>query len=439
MSRIHNLPDAEPRLVIVDGDKLGIKSYGEDNGYPQRMLNLYNASGSAKNCAEICANYIIGKGFEDKTFYKAKINKKGLTPDKLIRVLAADKSKLRGVAIHINYNALYQKESAFFVPFENCRIGVGDFKGKIGIKKDWYSSKKGGGRKKIDDIDFIDVYDPRPEVIEAQVLAAGGWDNYKGQIIWLSEDFETYPLATIDPVLNDVQAEIESGFTRKNNLKNNFQLKTIWVEKGQVETQREEEEVVEGIRDFMGSDGKPVTVVFSKDPEGKDVPELKNVAVAVNDKLFEYTDNKSVKAIYQSFQQPAILHSDYNGTNGYNEGQLPQSMAYYNSLTEQDRIFFEELFTEVFENWHEPINSNGNYKITPLETVTEGKISATEDKPLIETIGVGGTQALQAILADTATTPEQKKNTLVIVFGIKPEDAALLAGITEGTIDTPEE
>jgi len=439
MSRLHNLPDAEPRMIVVDGSKLGIKTYGEDNGYPQRMQNLYNASGSAKMCAKVFASYIVGKGFEDKDFYNAVINGKGLTPDKLIRVLASDKSKLRGVAVHVNYNAAYQKTSVNFVPFEHCRIGDGDYKGKIGVKKDWYSSKKGGSRQKLEDIVFVDIYNPDPIEIEAQVISAGGWESYKGQILWHSDDFGTYPLATIDPVLNDVQAEIESGYTRKNNLKNNFQLKTLWIEKGQTEDEQEQETVVEGIRDFMGSDGKPVTVVFSKDPDGKDVPELKNVAVAVNDKLFQYTDQSARSAIYTAFGQPAILHSDYNGTNGYNEGQLPQSMAYYNSLTEPDRIFFEELFTEIFKDFQENVNPSGSYKIMPLETVTDGKISAEEDKPLIETIGIGGTQALQAILADTATTPEQKKNTLIIVFGIKPDDAALLAGIDNGTIETPEE
>lgn len=439
MSKIFNLPDAAPRMTVIDGDKLGIKTYGEDNGYPQRMLNLYNASSSAKMCANLCASYIIGKGFEDKMFYKAKINKHGLTPDKLIRVLAPDKAKLRGVAVHINYNALYQKESVSFVPFENCRIGDGDFKGKIGVNKNWYSSKSGGSRRKVEDIDFIDKYNPDPLVIEEQVAKAGGWANYKGQIIWHSDDYGTYPLSTVDPVLNDLQAEIESSNTRKNNLKNNFQLKTIWIEKGQPQDEDQQRETVEEIRKFVGSEGNQVSVTFSEDPDGKDIQELKTLTSSINDKLFQYTDQAARLAIYTAFGQPAILHSDYQGTNGYNEGQLPQSMAYYNSLTEPDRIFFEELFTEIFTNFNEPINPSGSYKITPLETVTDGNLSTEEDKPLIETIGIGGTQALQGILADTVTTPEQKKNILIIVFGLTEENAGKLAGTEAGTIATPEE
>jgi len=439
MSRLQNLPDAAPRLVVVDGGKLGIKTYGADNGYPQRMKNLYNASVSAKMCAELYASYIIGKGFEDKDFYKAKINDIGLTPDKLLRLFAGDGSEFRGFALHINYNALYQVDSVSFVPFENCRLGDGEYENYIGIYDNWYNSIKGGSRRKETDITFVHKYNPDPVYIEKQIEAVGGWDNYNGQIFYYSKDNGTYPLATIDPCLNDVEAEIESALTRKNNLKGNFQLKTIWIEKGQTENSREEQEVVDRVNTFMGSEGSPVAIVFTESETLADVPEMRTVASAINDKLFQYTDEKTVSSIYRSFSQPAILHSDYKATSGYNEGQLPQSMAYYNAVTEPDRIFFEEVYTEVFSNFKENINPSGSYKITPLSTVSTADLTTESSKPLIETIGIGGTQALQAILADSATTPEQKKNTLVIVFGLKPEDAALLAGITTGTIDTPEE
>lgn len=443
MSTIKNLPDAAPRITVVDGNKLGIKTYGEDNGYPQRMLNLYNASGSAKMCANLCASYLIGKGFEDQYFYHAPINSKGLTPDKLLRRLANDKSKLRGFAIHINYNALYQIEDVSFVPFEHCRHGIEENTGKIGVLKDWYSSKKGGARRSKSDVTFIDSFNPDPAMIEKQVQIAGSWDAYRGQIYYHSDDFDTYPLATIDPVLDDVQAEIESATTRRNNLRNNFQLKHIWVEKGQLAADETYDEVVEGVRQFMGSDGKPVTVVFSEDPEGKDIPTLLEVKSQMNDKLFQYTDQAARGAVYTAFGQPAILHSDYMGTNGYNEGQLPQSMGYYNAFTEPYRILFEEVFTEIFNLFKNNVNPSGSYKITPLESIsasgTDINTENIDNRTLIEVIGVGGTQALQAILADPATTAEQKKNTLIIVFGISEENAALLAGVSTGTATKAEE
>lgn len=373
MSRIYNLPDAAPRLVEVNTSALGIKKYDIDNGYPQRMLNLYNASGSANMCAKLCARYIVGKGFRDVTFYKANIGRQGkhkLTPDKLHRMLATDLAKFNGFYIHVNWNAAYQIETVKYIPFENCREGSDDNYGKIGVYKDWYNTRQYGRYRRQSSIDFIDLYDPDPEAIESQVDAAGGWDNYKGQIYVYSAEGEDYPLATIDPVLDDVEAEIQSAITRRNNLTNNFQLKQIWIEKGEKVDDAEQLEVVNEVRKFIGPEGNQVSVVFSDDPDGKDVPQLISVQSTVNDKLFQYTDETTRQRIYTAFGQPAILHSDYKATSGYNEGQLPQSQAYYNSFTEPDRILFEEVFQEIFSKFKENINPQGDYTTLPLDPLS---------------------------------------------------------------------
>jgi len=370
MRKYYSLPDAYPRLVEVDTSTLGVRSYDIDNGYPQRMINLYNASGSAKMCARLCATYQIGKGWEDLTFYNSVIGiqgKRKLTPDKLLRSIAWDKSRLRSFAIHINYNALYQVDSVKFIPVENCRDGIDKETGKIGVYKDWFNSRKFGKYRRKDNIDFIDVYDPTPEVIEQQVYDAGGWELYKGQVYYHSDDGSDYALATIDPVLDDVEAEIASAITRKTNIRNNFRAKGTWVEKGQDLDEDGRQEVVNTVRNFMGPEGNEINVVFSEDPDGKDVPQFIPFQTTLNDKLFEYTDKSARAAIYMQFQQPAILHSDYNGTNGYNEGQLPQSQEYYNSVTEPDRILFEEVFREIFSKFKENINPTDNYRISPIQ------------------------------------------------------------------------
>lgn len=373
MSRIYNLPDARPRLVTVNGEYLGIKTYDVDNGYPQRMLNLYNASGSAKMCANLYSRYIVGKGFENLDFYKKVIGKQGkakLTPDKLLRMTSVDKARFDGFALHINWNAAYKIETIQYVPFEYCREGIGDNYGKIGVYKDWFNTKTFGKNRRSENVDFIHVYDADPIEIERQVESVGGWENYKGQIFYYSGEGEDYPLATIDPVLDDVDAEIQSAITRRNNLTNNFQLKQIWVEKGEKPDVKEEQETVDEIRKFIGPSGNAVSVVFSESDTGADIPQLISVQSNVDDKLFQYTDETTVQRIYRAFGQPAILHSDYKATSGYNEGQLPQSMAYYNAFTEPDRILFEEIFRELFSNFKEVINPADNYKITPLEPLT---------------------------------------------------------------------
>lgn len=380
MSKVSKLPNAKPRIDRkVNGSALGIISYDEDNGYPQRMDNLYNASSTAKKAAALCARYIVGKGFENLDFYSAVIGRQGkevVTPDKLLRKLALSKARFRGFAIHINYNQLYEIDTVKFVPFKHCREADNKHPDCIAVYDDWYTESKGGQRRKIDDIDFINLYDPRPEVIQQQVNAVDGWVNYKGQIYYYSED-EGYPLATIDPNIDDVEAEIASKRTRKNNVATNFQMKKVYVSKGKSESDDQDEEEAATIRKFMGPEGDSVLVVFSEDEDGKDVPDIKDVKTEFNDKIFAYTDQVTRAEIYGSFNQPAILHSDYQGTNGYNEGQLPQSQEYYNSITEPDRILFEEVYREIFSKYKDNINADDNYKITPLQPLKTASNGST--------------------------------------------------------------
>jgi hypothetical protein len=64
--------------------------------------------------------------------------------------------------------------------------------------------------KKIDKKDFkiIDKYNPNTKVIDAQVVAAGGWSKYKGQILHLNSDFsELYSLSDVDSVIYDADSE----------------------------------------------------------------------------------------------------------------------------------------------------------------------------------------------------------------------------------------
>lgn len=58
---------------------------------------------------------------------------------------------------------------------------------------------------------------------------------------------------------------------------------------------------------------------------------------------------------------------------------------------------------------------------------------SVESEPLAIKLGVGGTQALQSILADQGLTAEQKYYTLIYLFGLSEEQAKKLSGYEQGT------
>jgi hypothetical protein len=60
---------------------------------------------------------------------------------------------------------------------------------------------------------IIDKYNPNTKVIDAQVVAAGGWSKYKGQILHLNSDFsELYSLSDVDSVIYDADSEFQALF-----------------------------------------------------------------------------------------------------------------------------------------------------------------------------------------------------------------------------------
>ncbi len=361
--RLTNLPSAEPRIKVFQGKRYGIHTYDRDNCYPQRMNSLNNASSTAKACINLLAKYIVGKGFADLGFYKAKINRSNLTADKLLRRVAADKAEYRGFAMHINWNANYKIDSVYYIPFENCRLGCDEHEGQVAIHPDWdgWKTNRWVNREQIE---FLDRFNPEPLEIEKQVEAAGGWSNYKGQVYWFSADFESYPLSSGDAVIEPIKAEIESDRTTTSNLRNNFTAKNIFANIGEFEDAEERNGFIAGLKTFVGPDGEQIMVAEAKTKE--EVPQVIPITSNLNDKLFEYTDKKVTNKIIQYFNQPAILHSVMD-VKSFNVQQMSDSMAYYNGVTEDERIIMEEVFQEIFSYFKDNINPTGNYQVTPLK------------------------------------------------------------------------
>jgi hypothetical protein len=78
-------------------------------------------------------------------------------------------------------------------------------------------------RKFKKDFKIIDKYNPNTKVIDAQVVAAGGWSKYKGQILHLNSDFsELYSLSDVDSVIYDADSEFQASLFKNTGLRKGF-------------------------------------------------------------------------------------------------------------------------------------------------------------------------------------------------------------------------
>ena len=144
-------------------------------------------------------------------------------------VLLAAPLERRSMYEHVNYNILGEIVEINYVPFENCRLYEEDENGyvsKIAIHPDWSGKKTRSGKPlRVDKahIDFIDVFNPRKDVVLAQIEAAGGIEYYKGQILWVSgAGRNIYPRSRADRVVTEMSTDEGLSNVKYRNVRCNF-------------------------------------------------------------------------------------------------------------------------------------------------------------------------------------------------------------------------
>jgi len=366
-----NLPSAAPRVYKVDIDRFKVKGYDVDNGYPQRMQSLINASPTAKMATQLYADFIFGQGFDkDDVIWNMELNSKGQTGDDLLSLAAKDWSEFEKCYFQINYNALFNGVEINYVPFENARYGIDEFEGTIALYDNWWNRDRFGRLNISKDMpDRVDIFNPDAAAIKAQVAKAGGWKSYKGQIFAWSKNFQMYPLCVLDTATDALQAEILSFQTTKSNIKNNFGDKVIWKEKGKFASDLERQEFTENVQKFIGPDGDQVIVCEVETDE--QAPDIIPIESKMDDKKFAYTDEKIRATIYRMLGQSAILHSDLN-QGKYNQNQLPESIKAYNNRTERARISMQRAFKKMLS----VMGINSECAITPLNDLSSAMQNA---------------------------------------------------------------
>lgn len=370
------LPQIERRILVRPNQTFGILNYDMDNAYPQRMLELVAQSPTAKDCWNKRTKFIAGNGFEDEQLSRQVINDNGLTVSKLLKAIAKDKALFSGFAIHVNYNANFKIAGLNYVRFEDVRMGDTDnteTAGKFAVYNDWgRKTWKNIMRSKIT---FLSKYDPNQATIEQQVKAAGGWENYKGQLLYFNPEINDYPLIEADSVWEDF--ETEAGIKTFNNreVTTGFLPSTMLF----MQSRREEadnsidstgggnmpSQLEKDLGIFQGAKSAQKIIVIEYEDESAK-PEFQPYAIQNNDKLFESTERSVEARIIKGFSVPKeLINADK--TSGLSNGsEKKQAIAEFNDNTAPDRLELSDTLQDIFLNYHSNINPSGNWSITPI-------------------------------------------------------------------------
>ena len=371
---------------------LGIQSYGVDNLYPQVLRDIIAASSTGSECVERFANFIEGNGFRAELFAEYVVNRRGDTADDIHTLVCKDMADYDGMALHVNYNVQGDIVELSHIPFENCRLVEEDVNGympQIAIHPDWSGKKTRKGKAilvKKENIGYIDVFNPRKEVILAQIEAAGGIEYYKGQVLWISgAGKNVYPISRADRVITEMSTDEGLANVKYRNVRCNFLPSGMVITKkgssvkfdehgNQIENENDEDiGFSDTIKQLQGdvNAGKLLEVTLNSD---EDAPQFIEMNSKNYDKEFSVTDASVVERIYSAFGQEP-WYCIRVGKLGFSGDILEDAFEYYNSIVSKQQRMIERAFKKVFEHWYEIANPTNDYSVQPLKYVRNAAVS----------------------------------------------------------------
>lgn len=353
--------------------------YGLDNLYPNKIKSMIQRSQSASSAVETLARFTAGQGFKEVNgvdINKLEINSEGQTLFDILDHASNEKSVL-GVALHFNYNILGQIIEIQEIPFETIRL-KSDFS-KYVFCPDWSRSGRFGDNKKIE------YYPFDPEKAREEMLSEG-IDNYPGQILyWIKNKKQIYPLSKVDPSLDDVQFEHESGVYKLRNVQNGYSAGYIMFYPSALESELEKKGLINDTKQSRGSQnaGKtkhiPLNASFMEAMKGRNL--LEEIPRNGIDKFFQKQNEETRFNIFASFNQPPILNG-ITKDGMFNQESFIDAFDFYNSITEKDRQETERIFNKFlpYTVWNIQ-----NVEIEPLDYMSKRENPEDQKKAIEKT------------------------------------------------------
>lgn len=380
MSAPRILEQYKPKRFEDLNKQLEIIKHGSDNMRSVVTEELIKNSPTSKQCVGTRSNFIAGSGFNsDISFNLSGKPHKKRTVNNLRVQFGRSIAIHESFFAHVRYNALYQKVGVDFMPYTQCRLGLpdsDDYSGKIVRSKIGFS-KRNTYKGKNSTLEVFNQYNPDPEVIQAQVDAAGGWRNYKGQIFHFKmNDDHFYPLSKIEGVENFAHTEVKMGSYFASTVERRFENIQLF-EHALSEDDGENRAVVESIKGAAGVDDAGNIVYLPY--KSSSIPDKENLKYRLtpvennsSPEQYEAFFDRSSSMIRRAFNIPTQIIEAVSGKLSDTSGEgLRTAQAMYNGTTAPEREALEEAFAELFSNFKVDINPSGDWSIKQYELLSD--------------------------------------------------------------------
>lgn len=365
------------RVATVQDFTDGIQRWGLDNLYPQTCEELVGRAFTLKAVMDKVTDFLNGEGIEDEDIGSIIVNEEGQTLNDIVNLVAEPYAKYKIISLHIGYDLNYEISSIRYIPVKYLRFGLPDSEGcvtKIKYCTNWERDFRMSNQRVIE---TYDIYNPDPEVVAEQIDEAGGIEEYKGQMVFLTPELWQYPKATFDPIFDQAQTQAEIATSRLAGLQNSFVALMAVVIPGEAESDDEEDDVSEILQNKMGSKNFGSTIGFRDKTGMRKANEIFQSLTPPNlDKLFDSTDQASKDAIMENEAMPKELLGVRPESGMFNQDNMEQAYIYFNAMTKNRRNKLASFFTVLMMHWNDPVKKA--IKIKPQQYSSKPIISAEQ-------------------------------------------------------------
>lgn len=351
-----------------------IKLFGLKNDYPQKIIDIVNASGTGKVCVDLYVKFIRGTGFIDPALNETIINSRGERVFSILNKCSSDFRRFNGFAVLVKYNGMMEMDELYNIPFEQCRLEIDKLKkytGRIAVHPDWLNLSGRGFKR--DDITYITQYNAK--TVPGEMLQAGSPENYIGQVLYYTADgdFE-YPICPFDAIVTDMLTEESVSTVKYRNAKHNFLPSGVLIRKGIKPKTLDDGSIDESdpayqqqissadeIKRMQGDENAAKIWVVDVDAD-EEKPEFIDFNGKNYDKQYEYTERTVQENIGRMSMIPPILRGVDVGA-GFGADLMKNAYDFMNSITSEDRKRMSMIFMDMFQRY--PIQFQ-NYDIQTL-------------------------------------------------------------------------
>lgn len=331
-SNIHSVKLAEytPVAASEKEDRGGWVQYGDDNKFPQYLIELAESSPVHGALCVSIAQMVAGSGLEG-------LPANYTLEKRLIENTAQDIKIFGGYYWEIIWTLDRSSAEIKHLPAENCRLGIAGEDEEInGI---WYSQDWSNTRKKKNKPRYIPLFSPESKEYQQSYFS---FSNVRGSQYYGKPDYW--------PSVNWIELNRQIGMYHVNNILNGLFPSFIinWFN-GTPDPEEKDAMMRDVEKKSSGARNSGKFWMFWNE-EGVTPPDIKTFPLTDADKQYSFLSDESTKQVMIGHRATSPLLfgiRDTGGGLGSNSDEIRQSLALFNSQVINP---FQEMITDGFKD-----------------------------------------------------------------------------------------